>query len=331
MLWYERFDQSISDELPDLSVAREEPLSRHSSFRIGGPARRMAFPASADQLTHTVELGERCGTNPLILGNGTNVLFPDEGLDRLVINTRDLCKMELTGACDLMAEAGLSLARVAVFAQQNGLTGLEFAHGIPGSVGGAVCMNAGAYGGEMKDAVESVVYLYLPEQALYEMPRENCAFGYRGSLFSRYGGFAILSAVFQLQPGDKDEIAANMRALNDKRREKQPLDLPSAGSAFKRPEGHFAAALIDEAGLKGLRVGGAQVSEKHAGFVVNVDHASAKDVVELLKEVRARVYEHSGVVLEPEIVVLPPDYCLRDTSPADTGNCVTINEEMPDT
>ncbi len=331
----QELEQAIAEikaALPGMTLLEHEALCAHCSFKIGGEARAIAVPGEMTSLSKLCAILKQHGLMPLMLGNGTNILFPDEGLDQvLLLSTEKLQRLYMMPGNRIYAEAGVPLTRLAAFAQQNGLKGLEFASGIPGSVGGGLRMNAGAYGGEMKDAVESVVYLYLPEQALYEMPRENCAFGYRGSLFSRYGGFAILSAVFQLQPGDKDEIAANMRALNDKRREKQPLDLPSAGSAFKRPEGHFAAALIDEAGLKGLRVGGAQVSEKHAGFVVNVDHASAKDVVELLKEVRARVYEHSGVVLEPEIVVLPPDYCLRDTSPADTGNCVTINEEMPDT
>ena len=209
----------------------------------------------------------------------------------------------------------MPLSRLAAFAQQNGLTGLEFASGIPGTVGGGLRMNAGAYGGEMKDVVESVVYLYLPEQALYEMPRENCAFGYRGSLFSRYGGFAILSAVFRLPRGDKEEIAAKMRELNEKRREKQPLDLPSAGSAFKRPEGHFAAALIDEAGLKGYaRRRRAGLGEAR-GLCREHRSRHREDVYELMKHVRDTVYENSGVVLEPEIVLLPPDYCSSTTPP----------------
>ena len=320
----------IKTALPGMKLMEHEPLSAHCSFRIGGPARAIAVPGDMTSLTKLCAILKRHGLMPLMLGNGTNLLFPDEGLDNvLLLSTEKLQKLYRMPGERIYAEAGVPLTRLAAFAQQNGLKGLEFASGIPGTVGGGLRMNAGAYGGEMKDAVESVVYLYLPEQALYEMPRENCDFGYRGSIFSCYGGFAIVSAVFQLQPGDKNEIAASMRALNDKRREKQPLDLPSAGSAFKRPEGHFAAALIDEAGLKGLRIGGAQVSEKHAGFVVNAGGACAKDVVELLQEVRARVYAKSGIVLEPEIVVLPPDYCLRDTSPADTGNRVTINEEMP--
>ena len=187
-------------------------------------------------------------------------------------------------------------------------------------------MNAGAYGGELKDTVESVVLYYLPEQRLYELTKEQCAFGYRSSLFQKLGGCVILSAVFRLEQGDGEEIAAKMRELNQRRREKQPLDLPSAGSAFKRPEDHFAAALIDQAGLKGFRVGGAQVSEKHAGFVVNTGSATSHDVYDLMIEVRKRVHDHSGVVLEPEMIILPPDFKLEDHGPAIPLHHITKTE-----
>ena len=196
------------------------------------------------------------------------------------------------------------------------LPGLEFASGIPGSVGGGLIMNAGAYGGEPQDAVESVVLYYLPEQRLYELSNEQCSFGYRSSLFQKMGGCVLLSAVFRLEKGDGEEMAANMRQLNQQRRDKQPLDLPSAGSAFKRPEGNYAAALIDRAGLKGYAVGGAQVSEKHAGFVVNTGNASSHDVHQLMRQVRKKVYENSGIALEPEMIILPPDYRLEDKGPA---------------
>ncbi len=185
-------------------------------------------------------------------------------------------------------------------------------------------MNAGAYGGELKDVIESVVCLYTPDQGLYEFSNEQCAFSYRKSRFSTYGGCAILSAVFRLQPGDREEIAAKMREMNEKRRAKQPLDLPSAGSTFKRPEGNFAGALIEQAGLKGYTVGGAQVSEKHAGFVVNLGGASSHDVYDLMMHVRKTVYENSGVVLEPEVIVLAPDYKLEDKGPKVRGNRITV-------
>ena len=213
-------------------------------------------------------------------------------------------------------------------ADNTGLAGLEFASGIPGSVGGGVMMNAGAYGGELKDAVESVVCYYLPEQRLYEVTAEKCQFGYRDSFFKKLPGNVIISAVFRLHEGDKDEIAAKMRELNERRRDKQPLDLPSAGSAFKRPEGHYAAALIDEAGLKGFSVGGAQVSEKHAGFIVNTGNATSADIHELMKQVRKRVYDNSNVLLEPEIILLPPDYKLEDRGPQVPRNKFIGLEEM---
>ena len=227
---------------------------------------------------------------PLMLGNGTNLLFPDEGLkDLFIISTEKLTKLFLLPDGSVYAEAGVSLAKLASFAQQNGLAGLEFASGIPGSVGGGLMMNAGAYGGELKDAVASVVIHFLPEQALYELTNEQCAFGYRSSFFQKTPGCVIVSAVFKLEKGDPEAISEKMRELNAKRREKQPLDLPS--------------------------VGGAQVSEKHAGFVVNIGGATSHDVHELMKHIRRTVYEHSKVVLEPEMILLPPDYRLEDHGP----------------
>ena len=239
-----------------------------------------------------------------------------------MLSTEKLQKIFLLPDGAIYAEAGVSLSRLAAFACEQGLTGLEFASGIPGTVGGGLRMNAGAYGGEMKDVVDSVVYYYLPEQMLYEIPAANCRFGYRSSIFQQSAGMAVLSAVFRPQPGNKEEISAKMRELNEKRRAKQPLDLPSAGSAFKRPEGHFAAALIDQAGLKGYTVGGAQVSEKHAGFVVNRGGATSKDVYDLMMHVRNTVYEQFQVELQPEVIILPPDYKLVDDSPVPKRNLV---------
>ena len=193
-------------------------------------------------------------------------------------------------------------------------------------MGGGCFINAGAYGGELKDAIESVVCLYLPDQAMYELTKDECAFGYRRSYFSTHPGCVILSAVFRLEPGDKDEIAGKMRELNEKRRAKQPLDLPSAGSAFKRPEGNFAGALIEQCGLKGYSVGGAQVSEKHAGFVVNTGGATSHDVYDLMMHVRNTVYKETGVFLEPEIIILAPDYKLEDHGPKIPRNRVSVND-----
>lgn len=308
--------QEIKKELPGLALYENEPMAEHCSFRIGGPVRALAVPQDVTGLTKICYLLKKRELAPYILGNGTNILFPDEGLrDLFIISTEKLTKLFLLPDGAIYAEAGVSLAKLAGFAQQNGLTGLEFASGIPGSVGGGLIMNAGAYGGELKDAVESVVIHFLPEQALYELSNEQCAFGYRRSLFQKMPGCVILSAVFRLKQGETEQIAAKMRELNAKRREKQPLDFPSAGSAFKRPEGGFAAALIDEAGLKGCTVGGAQVSEKHAGFVINTGGATSHDVYDLMMHIRKTVYEHSKVVLEPEMIILPPDYKLEDHGP----------------
>ena len=319
----------IKQQLPGMTLLEHEPMSAHCSFHIGGPARALAIPSDVTGLTKLCAILREHKVAPFLLGNGSNILFPDEGLpDLLLLSTEKLQKLFLLPDGAIYAEAGVSLARLAAFACEQGLTGLEFASGIPGTVGGGVRMNAGAYGGEMKDVVESVVFYYLPRQALLETSNEECQFVYRGSAFSKSSGMAILSAVFRLQPGNKEEISAKMRELNEKRREKQPLELPSAGSAFKRPEGHFAAALIDQAGLKGFTVGGAQVSEKHAGFVVNRGGATWKDVYTLLQEVRKRVYEQFRVALEPEIVILPPDYALTDDSPLPRRNLVIPNEEQ---
>lgn len=315
----------IKEALPGLTLLEQEPLSAHSSFRIGGPARALAVPRDVNSLARICSILKEHELAPFILGNGTNILFPDEGLQELfLISTEKLEKLFLLPDGAIYAEAGVSLSKLATFAWQNGLTGLEFASGIPGSVGGGCFINAGAYGGEMKDVIESVVCLYTPDQGLYELSREQCAYSYRKSYFNTHGGCVILSAVFRLQPGDKDEIAAKMRELNEKRRAKQPLDLPSAGSAFKRPEGNFAGALIEQAGLKGFTVGGAQVSEKHAGFVVNIGGASSHDVYDLMMQVRKTVFEKSGVVLEPEVIILPPDYKLEDKGPKVRGNRITV-------
>lgn len=317
---------AVKKELPGMALLENEPMKDHCSFKIGGPVRAIAAPEDVFSLAKLCSILKDNHIAPMMLGNGTNILFPDEGLDQVfLISTEKLQKLFLTPDGAVYAEAGVPLARLATFAQQNGLAGLEFASGIPGTVGGGTIMNAGAYGGELKDAIESVVCLYVPEQRLYELSNEQCAFAYRTSLFKRLGGCLVLSVVFRLREGDADAIAAKMRQLNERRRDKQPLDLPSAGSAFKRPEGYFAAALIEESGLKGFSVGGAQVSEKHAGFVVNKGGATSHDVYELLKHVRNTVYKEKGVELEPEIIILPPDYKLEDYGPSLKGNMVTFN------
>ncbi|MBR4472389.1 MAG: UDP-N-acetylmuramate dehydrogenase [Oscillospiraceae bacterium] len=308
--------RAVKEQLPGMKLLENEPMSLHSSFRIGGPARVIAFPSDVTGLTRLCDILKEHHVAPFLLGNGTNILFPDEGLqDLFLVSTERLQKLFLLPDGAVYAESGVSLARLAAFAQENGLSGLEFAGGIPGTVGGGCIMNAGAYGGELKDVVESVVYLYVPDQTLYELPNADCGFSYRTSFFQKTPGCVLLSAVFRLKPDDRLAISERMQELSEKRRSKQPLDLPSAGSAFRRPEGHFAARLIEDAGLKGYAVGDAQVSEKHAGFVVNRGHASSHEVYDLMMHVRSEVYRRSGVFLEPEIIILPPDYHLDDNGP----------------
>ena len=304
MDWYTQLDKQIADYLPDLRVERDEPMSRHTSFRIGGPARRMAFPERGEQLVLLMGFAEDCGARPLVIGNGTNLLAPDRGLDRLVVNTSAMSRVELgPEPYTIQAEAGVSLARLADFACKQGLTGLEFAHGIPGTLGGAVCMNAGAYDGEMKQVVRSVTLLF-PEEGVRTLSCEEMDFGYRHSLLSDRPDGVVLSAVLRLAEGNEEETREKMRSLMARRKASQPLEYPSAGSAFKRPTGYFAGTLIESSGLKGLTVGGAQVSEKHAGFVINLGGATCADVTELIRKVQDRVWTEKGVRLEPEVKII---------------------------
>lgn len=304
MQWYERLDEKIRDYLPDMTVERDVPMSRHTSFRIGGPARRMAFPESREQLVILLGLAEECGIRPFLLGRGTNLLVSDRGLDTLVIKTAErMTSIRRLDDVTLEADVGVLLSRLAVYAQQAGLAGLEFAHGIPGSMGGAVCMNAGAYGGEMKQVLRSAAVLF-PEEGIRTLSCEELNLSYRHSLLTEHPEAVVLYAEFELTPGDSEAIRAAMRELMAKRKASQPLEWPSAGSTFKRPEGHFAAALIEGCGLKGVGIGGAQVSEKHAGFVVNRGGATADDVRRLMALVQETVLRETGVALEPEVRLL---------------------------
>lgn len=302
MQWYERLDEKIRDYLPDMTVERDVPMSRHTSFRIGGPARRMAFPESREQLVILLGLAEECGIRPFLLGRGTNLLVSDRGLDTLVIKTAErMTSIRRLDDVTLEADAGVLLSRLAVYAQQAGLAGLEFAHGIPGSLGGAVCMNAGAYGGEMRQVVTEVTALY--PDGIRRFTGDQAEFAYRHSRFLEDGA-VVLGAVVRLTPDDPAAIRQRMDDLMARRRASQPLEWPSAGSTFKRPVGAFAAALIDQCGLRGYRHGGAAVSEKHCGFVVNLGGATCADVLALCDEVRAIVKEKTGYDLEKEIRVV---------------------------
>lgn len=295
----------LSAALPALEIRENEPMSEHCSFKIGGPARLMLLPSSAEEAASTLAILRSSGAQVLIVGSCTNLLIPDEGYPGAVVRmSKPASSMELLDAARIRAQAGATLNALAVFAAQHELTGLEFAHGIPGSVGGGVAMNAGAYGGEMRDVLESAEYVDK-DGAIRTLSGDALGLSYRHSAFSDTDKL-ITSAVFRLTPGDGEAVRARMNELIEKRRASQPLDMPSAGSTFKRPKTGYAAALIDEAGLKGLRVGGAMVSTKHAGFVVNAGGATYSDVIELMREVRRRVYEFSGVLLEPEVKIIGP-------------------------
>ena len=305
MAWFETLDRKIADYLPDLKYVEDEPMAKHISFRVGGAAKRMAFPENAEQLVLLMNFALSCGARALVIGNGTNLLVPDEGLDRLVIDMSDGMTRIADGgeANEITAQCGASLARIAEYARKKGLSGLEFAHGIPGTLGGAVCMNAGAYGGEIKDVVTSVTLLD-PEAGIRTLKGEEMQFSYRRSLLSEHPEYVVLSATFRLERGDSETIGARMRELMAKRKASQPLEFPSAGSTFKRPEGHYAGPLIEGCGLKGRRVGGAEVSTKHAGFIVNTGGATCADVLALIEKVQKTVYDARGVMLEPEVKIV---------------------------
>ena len=302
MAWYTALDKMIGDYLPDLEWVCDEPMAKHTSFRIGGPARRMAFPKTREQLVVLAGLLQEAGIEPLLLGNGTNLLVADEGLDTVVINTSaQLSRVEQTGECELTADAGVSLCQMALFAWKQGLAGLAFAHGIPGTLGGGVVMNAGAYGGELKDVVADVTALY--PDGVRTLTADEMGFSYRHSAFSSGEGI-VLGAKLKLEPGDPNAIKAKMDELMARRKASQPLEFPSAGSTFKRPPGHHAGPLIESCGLKGARIGGAEVSCKHAGFVVNAGGATCADVLALMEKVQKTVFDTYGVLLEPEVKIV---------------------------
>lgn len=283
-----------------LTLRLDEPMSRHTSFRIGGAVRLMATPHNEDELIFALRRAYDCGITPVALGNGSNLLCSDEPMDYFVLQIAGgLTDLELLEGNRIRCGAGVLLSKLAAFAMKNGLTGLEFASGIPGTLGGGAVMNAGAYGGELKDVLIETSYVTLRgEKGVLKGDEQG--FGYRTSAFA-HKNVIITGGILQLEKGDPAQIQARMNELNQKRRDKQPLEYPSAGSTFKRPVGGFAAALIDQCGLKGFTVGGAQVSEKHAGFVINKGGATCADVLELTRQIHDIVLEKTGVSLELEI------------------------------
>ena len=294
------FQRKITAFLPEIELRLDEPMANHTSFRIGGGAEVMAFPKNAKELSRLLKTSALLDCKCAILGAGTNVLAPDEGISGLVICLKDCLEgMEKLDDTHIRVMGGVTMARAAVFAANHDLGGLEFAHGIPGTIGGGIYMNAGAYGGEMAQVVESVDVMDWEGNIIILSNREM-NFSYRHSILEETGNI-VVSAVLNLMPVPAEEVKARMKELIGKRMASQPLDLPSAGSAFKRPVGGYAAALIDQAGLKGYRVGNAAISEKHAGFAVNLGGATAADVKQLLRDVVAKVKETSGIQIEPEI------------------------------
>ena len=279
---------------------RDVPMSKYTTFRIGGNASVMLTPTTDEQLASIIKKCKEDNIKPFIIGNGSNMLISDKGLDTVVINMcRPDPKIELVNGDTVVCDAGATMSKVCNFALENGLTGLEFAFGIPGSAGGAAYMNAGAYGGEMKDVL--VECRHIDSNGNFGSLRgEELGLAYRTSAYE-HNGYIITTLVMKLSKGNKDEIRAKMQELLQRRKDKQPLEYPSAGSTFKRPEGYFAGALIEECGLKGYSVGGAQVSEKHAGFVINKGSATAKDVLDLIKYIQDKVFREKGVMLEPEV------------------------------
>ena len=295
----QNFYDKLNNVIAKDSILIDEPMSRHTTFRVGGPADFFVTPKAKEEVRDVIRICKEAGMPYYIIGNGSNLLVSDAGYRGVVVQIyKEMNEVKVEG--DLVkAQAGALLSGIAAKALGAELTGFEFASGIPGTIGGACVMNAGAYGGEMKDVLESVTVL-TGEGKIIELGRNELELGYRTSVIAKKG-YIVLGAVLKLERGDGEKIKTYMDELKEKRVTKQPLEYPSAGSTFKRPEGYFAGKLIEDAGLRGFQVGGAQVSEKHCGFVINRNHATAADIMELMRQVQIRVKENSGVDLEPEV------------------------------
>ena len=294
--------EALKEIVPADKVLLQEPMKLHTTFRIGGPADCLVYLENEEQLCKIQKYLRLVDVPYTVIGNGSNLLVSDQGYAGIVLVVgKHMSRIEVKD-CYLEAEAGALMSQVAKAAKEHGLTGLEFAAGIPGTIGGGAVMNAGAYGGEMKDIVQNVTVL-TREGEIRKLEKEELGFGYRASVI-KDRGYVVLGAELMLVPGDKEEILARMQELKNKRVEKQPLEYPSAGSAFKRPEGYFAGKLVMDAGFSGYAVGGAKVSEKHCGFLINAGGATASDVMELIRQIQAKVKEQFGVQLEPEIQFL---------------------------
>ncbi len=299
----EKLQSEILKIIGEDQILHQEPMRLHTTFRVGGPADRILIPKSEKEAVALLRLFSDYDEPFFVVGNGSNLLVSDSGYrGTIFLLERNFADMEVKDGL-IRASAGALLVKIASLALQESLTGMEFASGIPGTLGGALTMNAGAYGGEMKDIVSSVRLFDLRQKTIRELSREQMQFGYRHSIASD-GGFVILGATLLLQKGEQDKIRERMEELKEQRTRKQPLEYPSAGSTFKRPEGAFAGRLIEETGMKGYRIGNAMVSDKHAGFVINTGDATAKEIIGLIRHVRKSVFENTGILLEPEIRML---------------------------
>ncbi len=294
--------KTLEEWIPAENIFREEPMSKHTTFRIGGNADCLLQIENAEQLSKVKKYLKTLEIPYFVIGNGSNLLVSDEGYRGIILVVSEQMSDVKVEGNRIIAQAGALMSKIARVALEHGLTGFEFASGIPGTIGGGVVMNAGAYDGELKQVV-SLVKVVGEDGECLELDNETMEFGYRTSAI-KHTGFTAVEVQLDLQPGDKDAIKARMDELTAKRREKQPLEYPSAGSTFKRPQGHFAGALIMNAGLRGYQVGDAQVSEKHCGFVINKGNATAEDVLNLMTHVQKEVKEQFNVELEPEVIVL---------------------------
>ena len=284
-------------------VYKDEKLCNHISFKVGGPTPLLIEPKNEKQLTEIVKLIKETRTPYVILGNGTNVLVPDEGIEKVVVKIGDeMTALSLEGEDVICCSAGTKLVTLCKFALENSLSGLEFAYGIPGTCGGAVFMNAGAYGGEVKDVISEITYL-APDLELKTMPVEEAKLSYRHSVFKENDSI-VVSAKIKMKKAPQEEIKAAMNDNLSRRKDKQPLEYPSAGSTFIRPVGYFAGALIEQCGFKGKSLGGAQISDKHAGFLINKNNATAKDILDLINLTQETVKKETGITLEPEVIIL---------------------------
>ena len=294
-----KFYDELTDYIEETRIYKEEPMKKHTTFRVGGNADYFVEPKTEEEVKNVVSLCKSEEMPYFILGNGSNLLVGDKGYRGVIIQIcKEMNQIEVQGT-SLLVQAGALLSKVGSAALKAGLTGFEFASGIPGTMGGAVFMNAGAYGGEMKDILAEVTVLDERGEVRV-LKKEELGLGYRTSAVAKKG-YVVLSARVELQSGDKKKIEARMQELKVQRTTKQPLEYPSAGSTFKRPEGYFAGKLISDSGLRGFQVGGAQVSEKHCGFVINKENATASDIVELMNQVIEKVQNEFGVTLEPEV------------------------------